>query len=67
MLVYFDFTFFSVLKIQDKNNETTIRKVALFFSYIFFVISIVAPVFFIAFILKRFELFKIKDAKKNYN
>lgn len=43
------------------------RKVALFFSYIFFVISIVAPVFFIALILKRFELFKIKEAKKNYN
>jgi len=57
MLIYFDFTFFSVLKIQDKNNSTTVRKVALFFSYIFFVISIVAPVFFIALILKRFALF----------
>ena len=39
----------------------------MFFSYIFFVISIVAPVFFVALILKRFELLKIKDAKKNYN
>ncbi|MFS8158873.1 MAG: hypothetical protein ACMG6E_01420 [Candidatus Roizmanbacteria bacterium] len=67
MLIYFDFTFFSVMKIQDKDNSTSIRKVALFFSYIFFVISIVAPVFFIALILKRFELFKIKEAKKNYN
>jgi MFS family permease len=67
MLIYFDFTFFSVMKIQDKNNDSSIRKVALFFSYIFFVISIVAPVFFVALILKRFELFKIKEAKKNYN
>jgi hypothetical protein len=44
-----------------------VRKIALFFSYIFFVISIVAPVFFVAMLLKRFELFKIKEAKKNYN
>ena len=67
MLIYFDFTFFSVMKIQDDNNSTTMRKVALFASYIFFVLSIVAPVFFVALILKRFELFKIKEAKKNYN
>lgn len=67
MIIYFDFTFFSVMKIQDKNNDSTIRKVALFMSYIFFVISIVAPVFFVALILKRFELLKIKEAKKNYN
>jgi len=67
MLTYFDFTFFSVMKIQDKNNSSSIRKVALFFSYIFFVVSIVAPVFFVALILKRFELFKNKEAKKNYN
>lgn len=67
MLIYFTFTFFSVMKIQDKDNSTSIRKVALFFSYIFFVISIVAPVFFVALLLKRFELFKIKDAKKSYN
>jgi hypothetical protein len=67
MLIYFDFTFFSVMKIQDKNNETSIRKVALFVSYIFFVISIVAPVFFIALLLKRFDLLKTKSAKKNYN
>lgn len=67
MLIYFDFTFFSVMKIQDKDNSTSVRKAALFISYIFFVISIVAPVFFIALILKRFELLKIKDAKKNYN
>ena len=57
MLIYFDFTFFSVMKIQDKNNNSSVRKVALFFSYIFFVISIVAPVFFIALVLKRFALF----------
>jgi hypothetical protein len=67
MLLYFDFTFFAVMKIQDKDNSTSIRKVALFFSYIFFVISIVAPVFFVALILKKFELLKIKEAKKNFN
>jgi hypothetical protein len=31
------------------------------------VISIVAPIFFIALILKRFDLLKSKAAKKNYN
>lgn len=67
MLVYFDFTFFSVMKMMDKNNTTSVRKVALFFSYIFFVISIVAPVFFIALLLKRFALFQVKGAKRYYN
>lgn len=67
MLVYFSFTFFSVMKIQDDNNETQMRKIALFCSYIFFVISIVAPVFFIIVLLKKFELLKIKEAKKAFN
>jgi hypothetical protein len=67
MLIYFDFTFFSVMKMMDKNNSSSVRKVALFFSYIFFVISIVVPVFFVALLLKRFALFKVKGAKRFYN
>lgn len=54
MLAYFDLTFFSIMKILDGNNGTAMRKVALFFSYAFFVISIVAPVFFVALLLRRF-------------
>jgi len=63
MLIYFNFTFFSVMKIQDENNSTTFRRLALFFSYIFFVVAIVVPVFFVVLLLKKFELLKIKDAK----
>lgn len=40
---------------------------ALFFSYIFFVISIIAPVFFVALLLKKFEVLKNKDGKKAFN
>src|SRR5688572_6567960 len=53
MLVYFDFTFFSIMKIIEGNNNTMMRKIALFVSYFFFVISIVIPVFLIALLLKR--------------
>lgn len=42
------------MKIQDTDNSTTNRKLALFFSYIFFVTSIVVPVFFVALLLKKF-------------
>lgn len=67
MLIYFDFTFFSIMKIIEGNNSTVVRKVALFFSYFFFVISVVAPVFIITLLLRRFEVLKIKDGKKKFN
>lgn len=67
MLCYFDLVFFSVMKIIERNNETTARKVALLASYVFFVVSIVVPVFLITLILRRFEVLKIKDAKKSFN
>ena len=67
MLVYFDFTFFSIMKIIEGNNTTIARKIALFFSYFFFVISIVAPVFIITLLLRRFVVLKEKDGKKKFN
>lgn len=67
MLAYFDMTFFSIMKILDENNSTTARKVATFFSYGFFVISIVLPVFFIALLLRRFKVLKVKEAKSRFN
>mmetsp|Transcript_19198 Transcript_19198/g.13792 ORF Transcript_19198/g.13792 Transcript_19198/m.13792 type:complete len:132 (-) Transcript_19198:782-1177(-) len=67
MLFYFDLAFFSVMKIVEGNNSTTNRKIALLASYVFFVVSIVVPVFLITLILRRFEVLKIKEAKKNFN
>lgn len=67
MLAYFDLTFFSIMKILEGNNSTSMRKVALFFSYAFFVISIVAPVFFIALLLKRFSILSEKAGKARFN
>lgn len=67
MLAYFDVTFFALMKILDGNNGTTIRKVALFFSYAFFVLSVVLPVAFIAILLRRFDVLKVKEAKAKFN
>jgi len=67
MLAYFDLTFFSIMKIIEGNNETSMRKVALFFSYAFFVTSIVAPVFFIALLLRRFSILSEKAGKAKFN
>ena len=55
------------MKIIEGNNSTVVRKVALFFSYFFFVISVVAPVFIITLLLRRFELLKVKEGKKKFN
>jgi len=66
-LVYFDLTFFSVMKIIEPDNSTTARKMAVLLSYILFVISIVLPVFLISIIFRRFEVLKLKDAKKGFN
>lgn len=62
MLAYFDFTFFSIMKILDGNNTTTTRKVATFFSYAFFVTSIIIPLFFLALLLRKFTI--LEDAKE---
>jgi len=67
MLVYFDLTFFSVMKIIEGDNSTTARKMAVLLSYILFVISIVLPVFLISIIFRRFEVLRLKDAKKGFN
>jgi len=63
MLIYFDTTFFAVMKIFEGNNSTTARKTALLFSYVLFVINIVLPVVLVTTIYRRFDILKIKDAK----
>lgn len=67
MLIYFDATFFSVMKIIEGNNETTARKLALLLSYIMLVVSIILPFFLITLVLRRFEILKIKEAKQSFN
>lgn len=67
MLVFFSFTFFSVMKIIEGNNTTTMRKVALFASYFFFVLAVVVPVFLVTLIMRRFEVLKLKEGKKRFN
>jgi len=67
MLVYFDTTFFSVMKIFEGNNSTTARKAALLFSYVLFVINIVLPVILVTTIYRRFDILKIKEAKQSFN
>ena len=63
MLVYFDSTFFYVMKMIEGNNSTLVRKLALLLSYVLFVVNIVMPVFLITVIYRRFEILKIKEAK----
>jgi len=67
MLVYFDLTFFSVMKIIEGDNSSTLRKMAVLLSYILFVVSIVMPVFLISIIFRRFAVLKLKEAKKSFN
>ena len=67
MMVYFDTTFFAVMKIVEGQNQTTARKAALLVSYVIFVINIVLPVFLITIIFRRFEILKIKEAKQSFN
>jgi hypothetical protein len=63
MLIYFDTTFFAVMKIIEGNNSTTARKAALLTSYVIFVINIVLPVVLITTLFRRFDILKIKEAK----
>lgn len=67
MIVYFDMTFFAVMKIFEGNNVSSARKTALLFSYVIFVINIVMPVILITTIYRRFDILKIKDAKQSFN
>ena len=63
MLIYFDTTFFAVMKIIEGNNSTTARKAALLTSYVIFVINIVLPVVLVTTLFRRFDILKIKEAK----
>ena len=67
MLAYFDFTFFSIMKILDGNNTTMMRKAATFASYFFFVASIIIPIFFLAVILRKHPVLKDKEGKAKFN
>jgi len=67
MLVYFDMTFFAVMKIFEGKNESNARKTALLFAYVVFVINIVMPVILITTIYRRFDILKIKEAKQSFN
>ena len=67
MLLYFDTTFFSVMKILDTNNESTVRKLALVLAYVLLCVNIVLPVFLITIIYRRFDILKIKAAKQSFN
>jgi len=67
MLAYFDFTFFSIMKILDGNNTTSTRKVATFFSYAFFVTSIIIPIFFLALLFRKFPVLEQKEGRQRFN
>jgi hypothetical protein len=68
MLTYFDFTFFSIMKILDGKNSTVVRKVATFFSYAFFVTSIIIPLFFLALLLRKFPVLEgPKEGRSKFN
>lgn len=68
MLAYFDFTFFSIMKMLDGNNSTSTRKVATFFSYAFFVTSIIIPLFFLALLLRKFLVLEgVKEGRQKFN
>ena len=67
MLVYFDTTFFAVMKIMDTNNETWARQAALFVSYVIFTVNIVLPFFLIATIWRKFDILAMKEAKQSFN
>lgn len=67
MLVYFDTTFFAVMKIMDPNNHTMARKVALCTSYVVFILNIALPGFLIAHINCKFDILAMKEAKQSFN
>ena len=67
MLVYFDISFFAILKLIEGDVSTSNKNIAFIASYAFFTLNIVVPIFLISLICKRFEVMKIKQAKANFN
>ena len=67
MLVYFDISFFAIMKLVEGDVSTYNKNVAFIASYAFFTLNIVVPVFLISLVCKRFEVMKIKQAKANFN
>ena len=57
MLVYFDISFFAIMKLIEGDVSTYNKNVAFIASYAFFTMNIVVPVFLVC---KRFEVMKIK-------
>jgi hypothetical protein len=60
MLVYFDISFFAIMKLIEGDVSTYNKNVAFIASYAFFTLNIVVPVFLISLVCKRFEVMKIK-------
>jgi hypothetical protein len=67
MLCYFGSTFFSLMKIMEANNTTSLRKALLLISYVVFVANIIIPVLLTILIYRRFEILKVKEAKQSFN
>jgi putative exporter of polyketide antibiotics len=67
MLMYFDLTFFSVMKLVENNDSTPSRRMATIASYVIVTLSFVIPFFLISIVCKRFEVMKIKQAKASFN
>lgn len=67
MLMYFDLTFFSVMKLVEANDSTPSRRMATIASYILITLSFVVPFFLMSIVCKRFEVMKIKQAKASFN
>lgn len=67
MLMYFDLTFFSVMKLVDADDSTPNRRMATIASYVILTLSFVVPFFLMSIVCKRFEVMKIKEAKQSFN
>ena len=60
MLVYFDLSFFAIMKLVEGDVSTYDRNVAFIASYVFFTLNIVIPVLLVSIVCVRFEVMKIK-------
>ncbi len=67
MLVYFDFTFFSVMKILEGNHATMMRKIALTFSYLFLAVAVLVPILLVGVILKKHKQIQTREGKSRFN
>jgi hypothetical protein len=61
MLCYFDLTFFSVMKLAEGNNSTSLRQLASKISIFFASSSILIPICLITFVFLKFKVFRIKN------